>query len=707
MRLGAALAASCLVPHLAAEDPAFRAGASVVDIAPAAFPVIVNAMFEERSANRVVDSLETRSIVIDDGRTRLAIAIVDTCMMGRDLIDEARAIAAKETGIPGDRMLVAATHTHSAPSAMGCLGSRMDPAYRRLLPGRIALGIAEAAARLEPARAAWGSVRAPDHTFNRRWIRRPDRLLADPFGQQSVRAHMHPGHESPDAIGPSGPIDDELSVVSFVSPQGHPIALLANFSMHYYESPLLSSDYFGRFRTHVEKLLTAPPRPAGPRPFVAMMSQGTSGDLMWMDYSRPRQTIGYDAYALGLARPAADCAFKLEHRDGVPIALHESRLTLRRRTPDAERLAWARKLAATIGDRLPRGLPEIYALEQIHLHDDPVRELKLQALRIGDLGIAAMPNEVFAITGLKLKEMSPFAHSFTIELANGAEGYIPPPEQHRLGGYTTWPARTAGLEVEAEPRILEGALQLLEQAAGKPRRAPSETHGPLARATLELQPLAYWRLGEMNGATAADATGSGRAAALDGLFALALEGPRGEAFSGNASNRAVHLAGGRLKARLDGLGPAHTVSLWFWNGLPADARPVTGYLVSRGKDGAEAAPGDHLGIGGTAAAAGKLFFFNGNRLNQLLAGRTALSLKAWHHVLLVRDGKRVAVYLDGAGAPDLEGEIESGCSADEPELFLGGRSDGFASLEGKLDEVAVWGKALEADAARGLCGSAR
>jgi hypothetical protein len=57
-----------------------------------------------------------------------------------------------------------------------------------------------------------------------------------------------------------------------------------------------------------------------------------------------------------------------------------------------------------------------------------------------------------------------------MELTNGAAGYIPPPEQHALGGYTTWPARTAGLEVNAEPRIVETVLQLLEEVSGLPPR---------------------------------------------------------------------------------------------------------------------------------------------------------------------------------------------------------------------------------------------
>src|SRR5207247_11445748 len=135
--------------------------------------------------------------------------------------------------------------------------------------------------------------------------------------------------------------------------------------------------------------------------------------------------------------------------------------------------------------------PEIYALEAIYLHERPRTELKVQALRVGELGIAALPNEVFAITGLKLKQRSPFAATFNIELANGAEGYIPPPEQHKLGGYTTWPARTAGLEVEAEPRIVETVLGLLEAISGKPRREMVEIGGPYAQTVLESKPLAY------------------------------------------------------------------------------------------------------------------------------------------------------------------------------------------------------------------------
>ena len=91
--------------------------------------------------------------------------------------------------------------------------------------------------------------------------------------------------------------------------------------------------------------------------------------------------------------------------------------------------------------------------------------VKLQALRIGEVGIAAAPCEVFAETGLAIKAESPLPSSFVIELANGYNGYLPTPQQHEWGGYETWPSRGAYLEVDAEPRIRATLLELLDDVA--------------------------------------------------------------------------------------------------------------------------------------------------------------------------------------------------------------------------------------------------
>jgi hypothetical protein len=682
---------------------AFRAGAYVVDISPTQFPVIVNAMFTERSASAVVDPLFAKALVLDDGRTRIALCVVDSCMVPRDLIDRAKELAARRTGIPLNRMMVSSTHTHSAPSAMGCLGSRADTNYAGSLPAKIADAITGAAGRLEPAKVAWTAVDDWDHTFNRRWIRRPDKILTDPFGQPTVRANMHPGYQSPEVIGPSGPVDPTLTFLAVAAMNGRPLAVFANYSQHYYGSPLLSSDYYGRFSAHLANTLRADSN------FVAIMSQGTSGDQMWMDYGAAPREIGYDAYASAIATRVSEAYGRLQWRNSALLGMGERKLVLRYRVPDEARLTWARRITEALGVKLPMSHAEIYAWEAIYLHQRQQTELKLQALRIGDLGITAIPNEVYALTGLKLKKQSPFSLTMNVSLANGAEGYIPPPEQHKLGGYTTWPARTAGLEVQAEPRIVDALLGLLEEVAGKQRRQLVDEEGPYSRAVFKSRPMAYWRLNEMSISRARDATGNGHDASIEDGVALFLPGPgsgtgvtpipalQPSNFSGPQINRAMHFAGGRLRAR-NFVSDVYTVEFWLWNGLDVNARPVTGYLFSRGLNADRGAAGEHLGIGGSfrSEVAGKLFLSHGEQRVEGLAGRSPLAPRAWHHVVFVRDGNRVRVHLDGRAEPEIEGVFDSTLRSGGNELFFGGSNVGDFGLEGRLDEIVIYDRPLGA-----------
>ncbi len=130
-------------------------------------------------------------------------------------------------------------------------------------------------------------------------------------------------------------------------------------------------------------------------------------------------------------------------------------------------------------------------------------------------------------------------------MAGGAEGYIPPPEQHALGGYTTWPARTAGLEVTAEPKIVETLLTALEEVTGQPRRSEVPQHGTYAQAVIDQRPLAYWRLDEADGRVANSYVAGDRHASYQGGVALYLPG----AGSGTGIGDGEHLTPAPFQAR--------------------------------------------------------------------------------------------------------------------------------------------------------------
>src|SRR5262249_285475 len=103
-----------------AKAKTFRAGAYAMDITPLKLPVIINGGMTERTADKITDRLHARCLVLDDGTAKVALAVVDSCMVPRQLLDEAKELASKATGIPTSRMLISATHTHSAPSVHGC-----------------------------------------------------------------------------------------------------------------------------------------------------------------------------------------------------------------------------------------------------------------------------------------------------------------------------------------------------------------------------------------------------------------------------------------------------------------------------------------------------------------------------------------------------------------------------------------------------------
>ena len=663
----------------------------MIDVTPEKLPVLVNGGMVSRSLDKVNIPLKARALALSDGKATVILMVVDTCMMPRPLLDDVKSAVSSQTKIPVQHMLISATHTHTAPSCVGALGTNADPTYIPFFKRRLVDAMLTAVKKLQPARIGFASTNAASFTALRRWIRRPDRVVADPFGNLTVRANMHSARNPDDVTGESGPEDPDLSLIAVQTAQGKPLAILANFSMHYYGDRNLSADYYGRFCAELKKRLA----PEGD--FVGIMSHGCSGDIWRRDYTLPADNWDpyptIDRYASAMADLAISAYRTVEYRDAGDVVMAEKRLKMKYRVPDKQRLEWARRIVKTMGDRLPKTREEIYAREQIFLHERQETTVVVQAIRVGDIGIATTPTETYAITGLKVKAASPLKQTMVFDLANGGDGYIPPPEQHLLGGYNTWAARSAGLEVQAEPRITEACIGLLEQVCGRPRRRPSSPQGPAARAIAKLEPVAWWRLDEMRGPRAVDSSGHAHDAFYEPQVTFFLEGPRSKAFCGEeATNRAAMFAGDRLQARIGSLGNRYSVSLWIWNGMPNEGRDVAGWFFSRGNDHGLQAYSEHLGIGGKQGHTGKLIFVHGSAMDHVLAGKTTIPRWTWQHVVLVRDGTKLQVYLNG------ELEIEATAPADAPadlaELFVGGRCDRQDNWEGRIDEVALFDKPL-------------
>lgn len=452
----------------------FRAGAFAIDITPTKFPVESAGSMTPRVVQSAHDPLRARCLVLDDGQTKIAFAICDSCMIPREVFDRAKAIASRKTGIPIDHILTSATHTHTAVSAGPAFQSKVETEYCEDLEQWTAEGIAEAAARLEPARIGWAVGHNPRQVFNRRWHMRPGTALTDPF-DSTDRVQMNPSPASNKLLKPAGPTDPEVAILAVQTRDGHPICVLANYSLHYVggvPDGLLSADYFGQFAIELAKKILDPAvdPPANVPKFVGIMTNGTSGDVNNINFFEGSASQPPFEQIRLVAADVAASAFaayqRIEWHDWVPLAMRETEVELAVRRPNAQDVEFAKKVLSDAGKPPYNDLRAIYARETLDLVDYPATvRAKLQAIRIGELGIVSSPCETFVETGLAIKRDSPLRPTFVIELANGYNGYLPTPEQHALGGYETWRAKSSYLATDAEPKVRATLLELLRQVA--------------------------------------------------------------------------------------------------------------------------------------------------------------------------------------------------------------------------------------------------
>lgn len=450
----------------AAEPGSLKAGAATSNITPPLGSPIVGG-FKPYPATHVHDELHARCLVLDNGQKRLALVVCDLLGLHRGVSDEARRLIEKESGIPRECVLISATHTHSAGSALGAgrylVDQELDE-YQRFVARRIADGVRRAVNLLRPAELAWGTAEAPEHVFNRRWYMRPGTMPANPFGGSDL-VKMNPPAGSPNLTEPAGPTDPAVSFLAVREPAGKPIALYAAYSLHYVGGVgpgHISADYFAVFCDELTRLQGADRQDP---PYVALLANGTSGDINNINFRTPRP--GKPPYEQ-MRFVASDVAGKvhaalggLQYSSSIELDARYREPMIAARRPSADQLAWAKKtLAAAPPDREKWDLSAIYAERTERLADAPENlAIPLQVLRIGPAMLGTMPTETFCEIGLEFKDRSALKPAFLVSIAHGYFGYLPTPRHHDLGGYETW-LGTNRLEREASVKMLNELVEM-------------------------------------------------------------------------------------------------------------------------------------------------------------------------------------------------------------------------------------------------------
>ena len=443
-----------------------QAGAATSNITPW-LGIEIPGSHRTRYAENVDDELLAKALVLDNGEMRIALVTCDLIALPQGIADRAKERIAARCEIPPENVMINATHTHTAAGIADLLGTNANEAYVDWVPLKLADAVEVATHRMQVARIGFATAHEDRISFNRRWHMRDG----------TVR--MNPGVDNPDRVKPTYPIDPEITMLYVEGENGRPIAAVSNFVLHYVGTDnglSISADYFGHFHRLIQRYLDPQ--------CVGMLWNGTSGDINNNDYSGKRKwTASGHKQAIKMANVLAGHLITeiqlMEMQDELVLGAAVDTFEFTRKTITADDLAVAEKILAVpagtysdydsgpfswvVGQPLPHPLSDVYAVECQRLAQMPLTHTApVQALRLGDASIVALPGEIFVEFGLNIKRQSPASPQFVVSLANGYIGYVCTDKaltEH--GGYETWAGNSSLGGVGTGPAMEECALELL------------------------------------------------------------------------------------------------------------------------------------------------------------------------------------------------------------------------------------------------------
>lgn len=458
--------------HLLYAQTQIKAGASKVNITPS-YGTLINGDFLPMFTKTIHDSLYVKTLVLTNTTSKFAFIVVDCMGIDAELIDDAKALIYKTSGLKAQQVMISATHAHSCGAVHGGAACPADLNYRLSMVPKIANSVKVALQNLKPAKIGWGAVDVPQHPSCRRWFMKPGFPMLSPFGDVD-KVWMNPPLGSEYLDKPVSPTDPQVGFLAVKTLDDQWISILANYSIHYaadIPENTISADYFGEVHRQLKTKLKANDH------FVGIMSNGTSGDVNTYDFKQERNyPTGYyektKLIASDISDSIAQSVSKISWLRKPVFKTAFNTVKVMSRKPSDELIEKSKALVASTDfrslnttDKASNAIARLYALEVVELseYQKDSYMLPIQAVRIADGTIGTLPGEFFSETGLKLKEEKPSTYYFSIGLANFRENYIPPVAEFGLGGYETWLCSGSRMEKSAEEKV-RTALQKLVMA---------------------------------------------------------------------------------------------------------------------------------------------------------------------------------------------------------------------------------------------------
>lgn len=469
-------------------DGTLRAGVARVDITPAIGLPLLHPLREGPAAG-VEKPLTATALVLSDDQCKVAIVACDLIYLRGAYVKRIRSRISTLLGIPREHVLINCSHTHAVPPmpSQEVPDSTPEPALARY--------------------HAWLEEAIPGAAL---WADRHPQSVRVGAGRGAVRIGVNRRERLPDGTiilgeNPSGPVDEEVGVLRFDTATDCPLALVMNYACHPDvlgpRVTLVSPDYVGHARATVETLTGVP----------ALFLQGAAGDIDpivgivlepdgWVEIRRLGLQLGAEAAKVfagirthrrrgerQIHRSMSDGLSMWTYCDVIGSAITAFGVVTRHLTlplqplpgsdiAQAEVDNWEQtlhRLKESRGSSADQRLAERH-LDWARLQQHAVRsgesqqvEMELQAIRLNDIGIVAIPGEPFIEIGLNIKRRSPLPHTFVLGYSNGCLVYVPTAKAFAEGGYEVNAHKNymlpSGVTPEWAGVIEESAVEMLAE----------------------------------------------------------------------------------------------------------------------------------------------------------------------------------------------------------------------------------------------------
>ena len=388
--------------------------------------------YYRRFADGVLDSLYLNAVAVSNGEETVILMAIDYIGIKLDHNMKIRALISEKTGVPVDRILIAALHQHTSP----CLAdpskkdtALRDTAYIDVLYRKFADTAQMAIDDMREATVGTASQEVAERiAFVRRYFTKEKGVVTNP----STRLTLIKRCAEP---------DNTMRLVRFKREGAKDIAIV-NFSTHpdVIGGTKWSADWPGFTRTFVEK---------DNDDVSCIFFTGCQGDSNHVDHFKPKEERikdknGY-VHSQYMGRTVADAVKaawdRVEWQSGDTV-FGEQRVIYNLTNTEGldkydECKAWCEEYASGNMPEEKKNMEDMaYSHRVVDLINQPIfRPVMLSMVGFGNVAFVGFGGEAFTSYGQMARNLLPEKFVVCSVCTNGYDGYFPTAEAFEQGGY--------------------------------------------------------------------------------------------------------------------------------------------------------------------------------------------------------------------------------------------------------------------------------